>query len=80
MKSNALILTILLTALTGCASTYAPGSPQALNAEMRRNLMNECMSAQTENIMEMASIDPTYVARKCRQNVDARLRYTAAGR
>ena len=75
MKSNVLIPMFPLIALTGCATNYAPGSPKALDAAMHRQLMNECMSHQTENILAMASIDPTFIYRRCRQYADSRVRH-----
>ena len=75
MKSNVLIPIFLLIALTGCVTNYAPGSPEALDAATHRELMNECMSHQMENILEMASIDPTFIYRRCRQYADIRVRH-----
>ena len=75
MKTIVLIPTILLIALTGCATNYPAGSPQALAAAQHRQLMNECMSSQTENIQEMALIDPTFIYRRCRQHADSRVRH-----
>ncbi len=67
--------TILAFTLGGCATNYPVGSPQALAAANHRQLMNECMSSQTENIQEMTLIDPTFIYRKCRQHADSRVRH-----
>ena len=76
MNSSALILTISMTALCGCASSYDPGSLKALQAETRQELMKQCMSAHTGNIRT----NPEYFFRSCSRQVDSRVKFAGATR